>query len=77
MPSFENAEALTETSTVSELDFLSMQTEEPSLGESEELSSFMDSADSALPDFLGEETLNDDLQLLDMFPPETEDLQHF
>jgi pilus assembly protein FimV len=75
LPSFENAEALTETSTVSELDFLSMlQTEEPSLGESEELSSFMDSADSALPDFLGEETLNDDLQLLDMFPPETEDL---
>ena len=77
LPSFENAEALSETSTDSELDFLSMlQTEEPSLGESEELSSFMDTADSALPDFLGEETLNDDLQLLDMFPPETEDLSN-
>ena len=75
LPSFENEEALLETSTDSDLDFLSMlQTEEPSLSESEELSSFMDTEDSALPDFWGEETLNDDLQLLDMFPPETEDL---
>ena len=75
LPSFENEDALSETSTDSELDFLSMlQTEEPSLEESEELSSFMDTEDPALPDFLGEETLKDDLQLLDMFPPETEDL---
>jgi hypothetical protein len=75
LPSFENEEALSEVSTDSELDFLSMlQTEEPSLDESEELSSFMDTEDPALPDFLGEETLNDDLQLLDMFPPETQDL---
>jgi hypothetical protein len=75
LPSFENEDALSETSTDSELDFLSMlQTEEPSLDESEELSSFMDTEDPALPDFLGEETLKDDLQLLDMFPPETEDL---
>ena len=75
LPSFENEDALSETSTDSEIDFLSMlQTEEPSLDESEELSSFMDTEDPALPDFLGEETLKDDLQLLDMFPPETEDL---
>ncbi len=75
LPSFENEYALSETSTDSELDFLSMlQTEEPSLEEFEELSSFMDTEDPALPDFLGEETLKDDLQLLDMFPPETEDL---
>ncbi|MFM7439131.1 MAG: hypothetical protein ACKO2V_11100, partial [Snowella sp.] len=75
LPSFENEEALSETSTDSELDFLSMlQTEETSLDEAEELSSFMDTEDPALPDFLGEETLNDDLQLLDMFPPETGDL---
>ena len=75
LPSFENEDALSETSTDSDLDFLSLlQTEEPSLDESEELSSFMDTEDPALPDFLGEETLKDDLQLLDMFPPETEDL---
>jgi hypothetical protein len=75
LPSFENEDALLETSTDSELDFLSMlQTEETSLDEAEELSSFMDTEDPALPDFLGEETLNDDLQLLDMFPPETGDL---
>ena len=75
LPSFENEDALSETSTDSDLDFLSMlQTEEPSLDESEELSSFMDTEDPALPDFLGEETLKDDLQLLDMFPPGTEDL---
>ena len=75
LPSFENEDALSETSTDSDLDFLSLlQTEEPSLDESEELSSFMDTEDPALPDFLGEETLKDDLQLLDMFPPGTEDL---
>ena len=74
LPSLESLEDFSDTSSSSELEFLSMLQEEPSLDESTDISSFMETAEPALPDFLGEETLNDDLQLLDIFPSENQDL---
>ncbi len=62
-------------SSSSELDFLSMlQGEESLMYESEEFSSLMETAEPALPDFLGDGKLNDDLPFLDMFSADKESL---
>ncbi|MEB3308854.1 MAG: hypothetical protein VKJ02_01325 [Snowella sp.] len=77
LPSLEEIENVENLSTGNDLDFLSMlkSEEEIPIAEPEAFSSFTDTAEPALPDFLGEETLETDLQLLDLLPTkEPEDL---